>query len=226
MKYVRLLLGIVLIGIGAFVILNPVQNIETLEDVQINENDIFFAAPDGVRLVGSYYPSSDKVVILVHQYNGNRRQWDNLVPVLLENNYSVFAYDIRGFGDSDGRTELDKMYMDVAGAVEWLKANTNYSSIGIIGASVGANIAFESSSFLEINTSIAMSPADRLLGDELPNFKPNNILFMSDIDEREAAQALYGPTIPPKDLKIYGNTAHGIQLLQNPQAVNDIQLLC
>jgi len=82
-----------------------------------------------------------------------------------------------------------------------------------------------SSSFSEINAVVAISPLQtkgQLLGSSLNYFRPHNVLFMSDINERQNAESLYGFTIPPKDLKIYGGTAHGIEMLQNKQAVEDI----
>lgn len=194
---------------------------QNIDDINAQRN-ITFSAPDGVQLQGTFYRNSDKIIVLIHQYGGDRHQWDSFVPILVANNYSVLAYDIRGFGQSGGAPEKDKMIRDVAGAVMWIKNNTSPSFIGLIGASVGANIAFESSSFGEINTSTALSPANKLLGNELSNFRPHNVLFLSDINEREAAQSLHAITIPPKDIKIYGGTAHGVELLNNPQTILDI----
>jgi len=182
-------------------------------------NEVTFLAPDGVQINASYFAKSNMTVILIHEYNGNRRQWDNFVPVLLANNYSVLTYDMRALDESNYEDSLQ----DLAGAVYWVKNNTNSARIFVIGASFGGNVAFVSSSFSEISASVAISPIDnKKLGSSLSYFRPHNVLFMSDIEERQNAEFLYGFTIPPKDLKIYGGTAHGIEMLQNRLAVDDI----
>lgn len=182
-------------------------------------NEVTFLAPDGIQVNASYFPKTNATVILIHQYRGDRHQWDNFVPVLLANNYSVLAYDMRAFDETNAEDSLQ----DLAGAVFWVKNNLNSSRIYVVGASIGGNIAFIASSFSEISASVAISPVDsRKLGSSLDYFRPHSILFISDISERQNAEFLYGFTIPPKDMKIYGGAAHGVEMLQNRQAVEDI----
>ncbi len=155
----------------------------------------------------------------------------------------MLAPDLRGFGEStvivrDGKDEgytlesLDDMVLDVAAAIEYLKTRSevNAKQIGVVGASVGANLAYVASgAFPEVMAAVSMSPnADPqggvLLGWNVPNFSPSAVLFMSDRAEAGGARALAQTVAEPVDVIVYeGASAHGIQLLPNPQVKPDMR---
>ncbi|MFQ5878959.1 MAG: hypothetical protein ACE5IZ_02135 [Dehalococcoidia bacterium] len=82
--------------------------------------------------------------------------------------------------------------------------------------------------FPQVKTAISMSPnaspaGGILLGHDVPNFRPRSVLFMSDERESGDAQALASAAAQPVAIKVYpGRSSHGIALLDNPQAVQDI----
>ncbi|MCH7811811.1 MAG: alpha/beta fold hydrolase [Chloroflexi bacterium] len=207
---------------------------------------VSYQTEDGVIIVAEFLEpgnvSEPPIVILLHQFGGSRGQWAGLAPALFERGYAVLAPDLRSFGASDravrdGRqvpyelTNLDEMVLDVAAALAWLEARSGIdtSRIAVIGASVGANIAYVSSgAFDAVDTAIAMSPSAStggsvLLGRDVPDFSPRSVLFMSDERESGEARTLAATVAEPVETKVYGGaTAHGVALLANEQTVQDI----
>ena len=208
---------------------------------------VTYQAEDGLRIVADFYASPEggpaPVVLLLHQFNGSRAQWADLIPDILRWGYAVLAPDLRGFGEStvivrDGSeeryelTNLDDMVLDVAAAIDYLKtrAEVDAEAIGVVGASVGGNLAYVASgAFPEVRAAVSMSPNSQpqggvLLGGNVPDFSPRAVRFMSDQAEAADAEALAENVAEPVDVRIYtGATAHGVQLLPNPEAKPDIR---
>src|SRR5512140_3900014 len=71
--------------------------------------DVQFKMPDGLVIKGTFYPSSASdpapAVLLLHQYGGNRRQWDPFTNALTAKGYNVLAIDQRGFGETGGNID-------------------------------------------------------------------------------------------------------------------------
>jgi len=208
---------------------------------------VTYQAEDGLRIVADFYPPLEgepaPVVVLLHQFNGSRAQWATLIPDLRQWGYAVLAPDLRSFGEStvilrDGSesgyelADLGDLLLDVAAAIEYLKtrAEVGAEAIGVVGASVGGNLAYVASgSFPQIKTAVSMSPNaspsdDALLGRDVPGFSPRSVLFMSDEAESSDAQALAANVADPVDVRIYDSTvAHGVELLEDPETKPDIR---
>lgn len=208
---------------------------------------VTYQAEDGLRIVADFYPPLEgepaAAVLLLHQFNGSRAQWATLIPDLRQWGYAVLAPDLRSFGEStvilrDGSqeqyelTDLDDMLLDVAAAIEYLKtrAEVDAEAIGVVGASVGGNLAYVASgAFPQLKTAVSMSPnaspsGDALLGRDVPGFSPRSVLFMSDEAEASDAQALAVNVAEPVDVRIYERTtAHGVELLDDPEVKPDIR---
>jgi dienelactone hydrolase len=208
---------------------------------------VSYQAEDGLRIVADFYAPLEgepaPAVLLLHQLNGSRAQWAELIPDILQWGYAVLAPDLHSFGEStvilrDGSeeeyelTDLDDMLLDVAAAIEYLKTRSEVDAeaIGVVGASVGGNLAYVASgAFPEVKTAVSMSPnaspsGDALLGRDVPAFSPHSVLFMSDEAEASDAQALADNVAEPVDIRIYeGKTAHGVQLLDNLEVKPDIR---
>lgn len=197
--------------------------------------EVSFLAPDGYKLSGTYWiPDSNErhpTIILSHQFNSSRHDFDTFIPVLLRNSYVVLAYDTRGFGKSkDGQADINDFPKDVLGAVEFLKKQKEVdpSEIGIIGASVGANVAFVvSGSVKEVRAAVALSPSNTgargvLLGNDIPNFSPSHIFIASDEREKSDADFIFAKATNPKEQHTYPGFGHGIGLLRSSEAQDDI----
>lgn len=218
-------------------------SVSNSNDATINNNGVFesrdvsFIAPDGYKISGTFWIPNSKerrpAIILSHQFNSTRHDYDSFIPVLLKNEYAALAYDTRGFGESkNGAANIDDFPKDVIGAVDFLKkqAEVDSTKIGIIGASVGANIAFVvSGSIAEIRAAVALSPSNTgargvLLGNVIPNFSPGRIFIASDEREKSDADFIFAKSAEPKEQKIYPKFGHGVGLLRSSEAQNDILL--
>jgi dienelactone hydrolase len=237
-KYLgRLVVCLFLMGCGSDSPVDVTQ--ETAEFVDIQA--ISFSTSDGFEIVGSWFTSSHKsgqqpVVILVHTFDQNHLQWLPLIPDLVTLGYHVLAYDIRGHGQStfkDGQysplsqfelEDFDSMPLDVGGAISWLKGRPEVDAnrIAVVGADIGANIAFVSSgSFSDVKTAVSISPvsiSDQLvlLGEGIPDFQPRSVLFMAAFGDGYAytsSEALADQTQSPKRVSGYQGSANGLTLL-------------
>jgi len=125
---------------------------------QVAKRDVDVAAPDGLKLKASWYPSArpGPGVLLLHQCNGDRKGWDVLATRLADAGISVLTFDLRGYGDSEGERFVPappehKGAMtqhwpgDIDAAFDYLagQAGVDKSRIGVGGASCGVNNAVE-----------------------------------------------------------------------------------
>ncbi len=115
---------------------------------------VTFHASDGVSIVGSLYQPPRRptpCVILVHMLTRSRDDWQALASRLADAGIAALAIDLRGHGASgaDPRTDPDALQdlspdlLDVRAARAFLasRPDLGVTSVGIAGASIGANLA-------------------------------------------------------------------------------------
>ena len=113
---------------------------------------VSFRTDDGVTISAAWYEPSFRpgpAVVLVHMLGRSRRDWDSFASRLAGAGIGALAIDLRGHGDStygggaaDG-SGYASMVKDVAAARRYLgtRSDVRPSQIGILGASIGANLA-------------------------------------------------------------------------------------
>jgi pimeloyl-ACP methyl ester carboxylesterase len=104
------------------------------------------AVADDVRLRGWYVPSHNgAAVIAMHGTGGSRLGVAEHASMLARHGYGVLALDLRGHGESDGRSTSApwKLDDDIDAAVEWLAACTDVDAtrIGLLGVSLGGEVS-------------------------------------------------------------------------------------
>jgi pimeloyl-ACP methyl ester carboxylesterase len=109
--------------------------------------EVWFQAADGARLFGWYVESqADRPVILwCHGNAGNViHRLDNLKH-LYKLGLSVFLFDYRGYGRSQGRPSEEGFYQDALGAHDYLTRTRMIrpERIVLFGRSLGAAVAGE-----------------------------------------------------------------------------------
>jgi len=107
--------------------------------------DVWFSSADGTKLFGWYVEASaDRPVILwCHGNAGNViNRLDNLGR-LLRSAFSVFVFDYRGYGRSQGRPSEEGLYLDAVGAYDYLTRTRMIRPERLIlfGRSLGAAVA-------------------------------------------------------------------------------------
>ena len=200
-----------------------------------------FTTADGFVIGGTYYTSGEGPgrrpgVILVHTRNSDHTLWLPLLPDLTAAGYGVLAYDVRGYGLSRYQRgayvpisrfepeQVEQMPLDVGGAVDWLKARPDGdpNRIGVIGADIGANIAYVSSGiFPGVKAAVSISIVGRqgdafLVGHGVPDFRPRSVLYLASFGDGYAytfSEALAANTESPTRVVGYQGGANGIFLL-------------
>jgi dienelactone hydrolase len=118
--------------------------------------NVDLTAPDGMHLKATFFPAGEKPspgVLLLHQCNQQRKNWDELAARLAAAGINVLTLDFRGFGESGGtplaqlsgpeagKVITDKFPGDVDTAFQYLVSQPGVTKniIGAGGASCGVN---------------------------------------------------------------------------------------
>ncbi len=117
-------------------------------------SSVSFRARDGVNIAASYYQPARRpapCVILVHMLTRSREDWQVLASRLADAGIAALAIDLRGHGasgpdprvDSSAASDLSPDLLDVQAARAFLasRPDLGVTSVGIAGASIGANLA-------------------------------------------------------------------------------------
>lgn len=102
---------------------------------------------DGVNVAATWYEPSRRpapAVILVHMVHRSRKDWDALATRLSSEGIGALTIDLRGHGESSGDgSDLAAMVHDVKAARRHLASRPDalHGRMGVVGASVGANLA-------------------------------------------------------------------------------------
>lgn len=185
---------------------------------------VAFPSLDGVLLAGTYYPplaAPSPVVLLMHQFGSDQRQWDEIalwlqtgqpspgaswLPPLPEGlTFAVFTFDFRGHGASEGNRNLDAgLLMDAQAALAFAKTQSGAAPDRVltIGTSVGADAAVDACVSLTDEASVAETQETQGCVGAL-SLSPGSYL---GVDYASAANALLAD---PHRLTIYCLAAEG-----------------
>jgi uncharacterized protein len=112
--------------------------------------DVYFKTSDGVQLNGWFFPAGTnspraRIALLVcHGNGGNISHRLDLCSALLESGASVFVFDYRGYGKSEGRPGEEGTYRDAQAAHAWLRRKGfRGENIVVLGESLGGGVASE-----------------------------------------------------------------------------------
>lgn len=128
---------------------------------------------DGLTLAATWYEPSTRpapALILVHMLHRSRREWDGVGQRLAAEGIGALALDLRGHGESPGaiaageaaQADYGAMVLDVKAARRYLvqRSDVSQSRVGIVGASIGANLAaLEASGDPSIASLVLLSPS-------------------------------------------------------------------
>lgn len=206
-----------------------------------NFKEVSFITSDNITISASYAlpeKTNSKVpaIILIHQGGSTREEWLDL-PIIqdfLNKSFAVLAYDVRLHGES-GKDEGDlndlfnnpnRAPLDLHAAIKFLQNQELIDSqrIGVLGASIGANLAcvVASDSNSGIKSVVSLSSkteAVQNLSGQTEPIQLTNAFHIASKDEQKGmretwAQELYQRTSGHKKIKItYGNN-HGSDILR------------
>jgi alpha-beta hydrolase superfamily lysophospholipase len=125
---------------------------------------VVFRSDDGVTIAGVWYEpvSRGPAVILLHMLNRSHRDFDALALRLASEGIGALAIDLRGHGDSQGSPlNFAPMVADVRAARRFLAGRPDVvGKVGILGASLGANLAaIEAADDVTVSSLALLSPS-------------------------------------------------------------------
>lgn len=110
--------------------------------------DVSFKSSDGLKLHGWHFPGSTRAqlaFLLFHGNGGNICHRLSYYDAWLELRVSVFSFDYRGYGQSQGTPSEAGTYLDGQAAYAWLQNERGFApeNIILLGKSLGGGIASE-----------------------------------------------------------------------------------
>jgi len=119
-----------------------------------SSTDVEMTTTDGIKITGTFYNAGNANdapgILLVHQLGKDRSTYSDFQKALAEKGFMSLAIDLRGHGGStqNGTLEFGKFTKeewmkaanDIDSGIEYLMSQTS-AGIGIVGASIGANLA-------------------------------------------------------------------------------------
>jgi pimeloyl-ACP methyl ester carboxylesterase len=205
-------------------------NIPAAAQRDANAEIVTIQGTDGLTLVGEFYAreNSAPAILLLHMLGGQRLDWVPLIPSLTDAGYNVLAVDMRGHGETGGARDWTAAERDVISWLDWLsdQPSVERARLGIIGASIGANLALIGCAYDErCVTVIALSPGLDYLGvrtdGAIPNLHDRSALLVAALDDFDSADSVKTLiTLAEGELgaQLYDGDRHGTQLLTAPDA--------
>ncbi len=213
-----------------------------------NIQEVHFLTKDSIRISASFELPKTKntkvpVVILIHQGGSSREEWKAL-PLwnkLIKEGYAILAYDIRQHGKSgNDKGDIYDLFnnpkrapLDVQAAIGFLQNDSRIDAdrIGIIGASIGANLACvaAASDAYPIKTAVSLSAktsaVQNLSGQKTP-LRLRNVFYIASKDEQNGkrklwAEELLSKTTGAKKIEIANGNKHGSFILRESKTTED-----
>ncbi len=180
-----------------------------------------------IALDGRVFGDGPTGVILAHMRPADQTEWFPFATELAETgDYTVLTFDFRGYGDSTGEKQFDRIDTDLAAAVDYMRDALGVEKVFLVGASMGATAALVVGSRVDVAGIVSISspgqypPLDAVDHvDEIAEPK----LFITSEDDVPAsrAQATFWEIAPePKQQRIYAGSAHGTALFDGPHAAD------
>lgn len=120
------------------------QSLAMVEGIEAREID-FRPADTGLNLKGLLYrvPGSEDIVLFSHGNGGNLNYCRSFLAAVLKAKVSVFAYDYRGYGMSQGSPSVNGVIDDAKAAYDYLRNRLGYESSRIVlyGSSLGGGVS-------------------------------------------------------------------------------------
>ncbi|MFN0157530.1 MAG: alpha/beta hydrolase [Bacteroidota bacterium] len=116
----------------------------TPEAIGLQFEDVQLTTADGLRLGAWFIPAdSTSVVLFCHGNGGNISSLLEYIKTLHRLGHSVFVFDYRGYGTSEGEPGEGGMYRDVEAAWSYLATERGFTSkkIVVVGLSLGGPVA-------------------------------------------------------------------------------------
>lgn len=196
---------------------------------------VHFTTEDGIDLGGHVFGSGRDGVILCHMYPADQSSWYLTAQELAAQGYLVLTFDFRGYGQSGGQKEIDKIDRDVTAAITEIRTE-GATAVVLAGASMGGTAALIAGDRAQALSSIRLAGIATLsapvefeglsAADAVPHILVP-LLFIAATGDVGAAGArqLEQLSFGKGELQILPGSDHGTNLLSGSQGAKVYQLL-
>jgi dienelactone hydrolase len=221
-----------------------------INNLTAQTSEVEFTTQDRIKISATFHQTENAIgkspaIILIHQGGSSKEEWteSKIWKQLIEKGYVLLAYDIRLHGKSEkDKGDIYNLFnnpvrapLDLIAAINFLKNNPKIDSnrIGILGASIGGNLAAvtASSDKYEIKSVVVISAktaAVKNLSVGTKELKFKNAFYIASEDEQNGMRAkwaneLFIMTSGDKKVSISKGNKHGSYILkENKQLATDV----
>lgn len=195
-------------------------------------NDITFDVPaapgsaETIRLTGIERGTGPNGVVLAHMLGSSQNAWAPLVEDLVDDGFHVLTFDFRGHGLSGGDRDPSRAGLDVAGAVEKLRA-LGAANVLVVGASMGGTAVLAVAGAEELDGIVTLSAPLSIGGLNatagVRAFRGPLLVVVARNDDARYTRAAgeiidASPAAPRSREVVTGTGAHGTNLLTDARA--------
>jgi hypothetical protein len=111
--------------------------------------EVRFRSADGTVLAGWFIPAQGKTLGTVVHMHGNAQNMGAHWPYaewLMEQGFNLFAFDYRGYGNSQGRPDPKGLFEDAIAALDYSRNRSNTGKLCVFGQSLGGMLAIAAAS--------------------------------------------------------------------------------
>lgn len=237
---ISLVILVVYIGYSAFLyafqprmVFYPFSDITaTPKQIGLDYESVSFGAEDGIKLTGWYIPAdvSRGTVLFFHGNAGNISHRLDSIAIFHKLGLSVFIFDYRGYGQSEGQPSEEGMYRDAEAAWEYLVQKKEHAPEQIIlfgrslGAAVAAWLAERRSPKACILESVFTSAPD-MAAEMFPLF-PARLLCRYEFNTKAAVKNITSPLLivhsPQDDIIPFSHGKKVFEAAREPKAFLEI----
>jgi fermentation-respiration switch protein FrsA (DUF1100 family) len=169
------------------------------EDYGLKYEEVWFQALDGILLYGWWIQGGEDTLLFAHGNGGNISHRVDIAARFHNEGFSVFLFDYRGYGKSDGEPTEKGTYKDAEGALQYLqkKLGNEASRIVPIGESMGGAIVVELCTHYDFRAAVLISPAmslSQVMSCLFPG-RPFHKQFSAIYDSSEKIAKMHSPVL-------------------------------
>ena len=176
-----------------------------------------------IALDGRIFGRGPTGVILAHMRPADQTSWFPFATMLAATGkFTVMTFDFRGYGDSTGEKEFDRIDTDLDAAYAYMRDTLGQSKIFLVGASMGGTAALVVATREHVAGVVTISAADEFLALDavaaVPAISSPKLFITSkdDVPAERSQMKLWDAAQEPKEQHVYDGDAHGTALFAPP----------
>ncbi len=182
-----------------------------------------FTTTDGVTLSGRVFGAGPLGIVAAHMYPADQTSWFEFARELGQDGYQVLTFDFRGYGESGGSKEIDKLDLDVEAAIAEVRAQ-GAEKVVLMGASMGGTASLIAASREPVLGVVCLSAPAVFRGldarSALPKIRVPELFLAAERDVgAQEARTMVGLARSSAVMQLYPGSDHGTALLEGSNEI-------